>query len=275
MNPEGKVHDYTDLPEEDIPELQQIVQQNPEAARQMVENLQACKGKGKMRGKLEMPQPSNKNACASGNGTYATRNNQPNVSSFGAMSPSGWPAQNGKTFQSSYAEVFKNRRGIFEQGNTYESKNYQTLDDLSLPVSRESSFSKPSKPVIKAKGSNRVQFEDDKGNNDKSHIANHYGKRVSDSDKVNSDTTNLNHNNIEKSNNMTQNTNTNDPDTSHTPFWKPLSRSRTAPNLVSSPGTLNSIRNFFDGKHNVNIKEQNKVNIYLRKNLVTIFSDIS
>merc|ERR1712088_1187178 len=48
MNPEGKLHDWTDLPEEEIPELQQIATGglNPEAARQMVENLQACKGKG-------------------------------------------------------------------------------------------------------------------------------------------------------------------------------------------------------------------------------------
>merc|ERR1712012_721941 len=47
MNPEGKLHDWTDLPEEEIPELQQIATggMNPEAARQMLENLQACKGK--------------------------------------------------------------------------------------------------------------------------------------------------------------------------------------------------------------------------------------
>merc|ERR1712038_1523843 len=48
LNPEGKLHDWTDLPEEEIPELQQIATGglNPEAARQMVENLQACKGRG-------------------------------------------------------------------------------------------------------------------------------------------------------------------------------------------------------------------------------------
>merc|ERR1719412_2967947 len=48
LNPAGKVHDWTDLPEEEIPELQQIATGglNPEAARQMVENLQACKGRG-------------------------------------------------------------------------------------------------------------------------------------------------------------------------------------------------------------------------------------
>ena len=44
MNPEGKLHDWTDLPEEEIPELQQVATggMNPEAARQMLENLQAC-----------------------------------------------------------------------------------------------------------------------------------------------------------------------------------------------------------------------------------------
>jgi hypothetical protein len=45
MNPEGKLHDWTDLPEEEIPELQQMTQ-NPEATRQISENLQSCKGRG-------------------------------------------------------------------------------------------------------------------------------------------------------------------------------------------------------------------------------------
>jgi hypothetical protein len=51
MNPEGKVHDWTDLPEEELPELQNIATGglNQEASRQMLENLQACKGRGKMR----------------------------------------------------------------------------------------------------------------------------------------------------------------------------------------------------------------------------------
>ena len=264
MNPEGKLHDWTDLPEEEIPELQQIATGglNPEAARQMVENLQACKGKGKMRGRSENRQPSNKITSPSING-YATKSNQPNVqSSFGAMSASGWPAQNGKTFQSSYAEVFKNRRGIFEQGNTYEPKTYKTLDDISLPAPRVSSFSKQSNPVTKVKGSNRVQFEDDKGI-DESNIANHYGKRVSESDKIHSDTKNLSHNNIKKEITMSQNTEINNPDTSHTPIWQPLSRSRTAPDLVSTSGTtLNSIREFFDNKHNIKTKKHHKVNIH-------------
>jgi len=48
MNPEGKVQDWTDLPEDELPELQQIASGGPSAeiAQNVVENLQACKGKG-------------------------------------------------------------------------------------------------------------------------------------------------------------------------------------------------------------------------------------
>ena len=54
------MHDWTDLPEEEIPELQQIATGglNPEAARQMVENLQACKGRGKTRVEHNLSPPS-------------------------------------------------------------------------------------------------------------------------------------------------------------------------------------------------------------------------
>jgi len=47
MNPEGKLHDWTDLPEEEVPEMAQVATGgNPDAAHAMVENLQACKGRG-------------------------------------------------------------------------------------------------------------------------------------------------------------------------------------------------------------------------------------
>ena len=48
MNPEGKLHDWTDLPEDEVPEMAQVAAGtgNPEAAHAMVENLQACKGRG-------------------------------------------------------------------------------------------------------------------------------------------------------------------------------------------------------------------------------------
>ena len=259
MNPEGKLHDWTDLPEEEIPELQQIATGglNPEAARQMVENLQACKGRGKMRVEHKLNQPSNVSLChtvvqPSNQSGHAVGKKQSNVGHFGGIS--SWPAQNGKSFQSSYAEVFKNRRGIFEQGTLFDSRSHKTLDDLNLVVPRVTSFTKESNSVTKPKGS-RVQFEEIQGKN--CHIANHYnGKRVSDDsdDAVNSD-----HNS--KLTNKTQNTETNNIDTCHAPFWTPLARSRTAPNLVSSDGTkLNYSRHKFEENCLLNQKEQKKVN---------------
>jgi hypothetical protein len=49
MNPEGKLHDWTDVPEDELPELQQIASGGPSAeiAQNVVENLQTCKGRGK------------------------------------------------------------------------------------------------------------------------------------------------------------------------------------------------------------------------------------
>ncbi len=49
MNPEGKLHDWTDVPEDELPELQQIASGGPSAeiAHNVVENLQTCKGRGK------------------------------------------------------------------------------------------------------------------------------------------------------------------------------------------------------------------------------------
>ena len=48
MNPEGKLHDWTDVPEDELPELQQIASGGPSAeiAHNVVENLQTCKGRG-------------------------------------------------------------------------------------------------------------------------------------------------------------------------------------------------------------------------------------
>ena len=267
MNPEGKLHDWTDLPAEEIPEYGEIQQMatggfNPEAARQMVENLEACKGKGKMRVEHKLNQPSNVSLChtvlqpSNQSGQNAVGKKQSNVGHFGGIS--SWPAQNGKTFQSSYAEVFKNRRGIFEQGTLFDSRCHKTLDDLNLAVPRVTNFTKELKSVTKPKGS-RVQFEDIQGKNENSHIANHYnGKRVSDdSDAVNSD-------HKSKLTNKTQNTEIINIDTCHAPFWTPLARSRTAPNLVSSHGTkLTSSRNKFEENCLLSQNEQKKVNITL------------
>ena len=49
MNPEGKLHDWTDLPPEELPEMQILAQGglSPDTAHHVVENLEACKGRGK------------------------------------------------------------------------------------------------------------------------------------------------------------------------------------------------------------------------------------
>jgi len=234
---------------------------NTEAARQMVENLQACKGRGKMRVEPKMSQPSNKNLypvqlSISG---YSAGDKHSNSASYNGTS--SWPVQNGKTFQSSYAEVFKNRRGMFEQGNfPRESRNHKTLDDISLAVPSVTSFSKQSKLVTKPKGS-KVQFEEShaKDNVENCHIANHYGKRVSHFETVKSDHNSPNHNNAELTNKTQHINTTNIDDTCHAPFWKPLARSRTAPNLDSSPGSVTYARNKFEEQYLVNAKEPNKV----------------
>ena len=45
MNPEGKCHDWTDLPENEVPE----VPGGGGGNHAMVDNLQACKGRGKIK----------------------------------------------------------------------------------------------------------------------------------------------------------------------------------------------------------------------------------
>jgi len=51
MNPEGKVHDWTDLPEDEYPELSQVATGGPipEVTQKFIENLQACQGKGEIK----------------------------------------------------------------------------------------------------------------------------------------------------------------------------------------------------------------------------------
>lgn len=86
MNPEGKLHDWTDLPEEEVPELTQVAMiGNPEIAKTLVTNLNDCKGRGKMSGYLPV-----------GGKQY--------------------PAL--PSFAGSFRQVFDSRRGIFEQVGT-------------------------------------------------------------------------------------------------------------------------------------------------------------
>ncbi len=48
MNPEGKVHDWTDLPEDEYPESVAVSAggPTPEITQKFIENLQTCQGKG-------------------------------------------------------------------------------------------------------------------------------------------------------------------------------------------------------------------------------------
>ena len=49
MNPEGKMHDWSDLPEEEVPEITQMAMVgNPEIAKTLATNLNDCKGRGKV-----------------------------------------------------------------------------------------------------------------------------------------------------------------------------------------------------------------------------------
>merc|ERR1712026_414227 len=73
MNPEGKLHDWTDLPEEEVPEMAQVATGgNPDAAHAMVENLQACKGRDLVAVRVRFtpppPPPSNKTIATSFSG---------------------------------------------------------------------------------------------------------------------------------------------------------------------------------------------------------------
>merc|ERR1719438_659785 len=47
MNPEGKMHDWSDLPEEEVPDMSQMVMVgNPEIAKTLANNMNECKGRG-------------------------------------------------------------------------------------------------------------------------------------------------------------------------------------------------------------------------------------
>merc|ERR1711899_504427 len=47
MNPEGKMHDWSDLPEEEVPDMSQMVMVgNPDVAKALAEGMNECKGRG-------------------------------------------------------------------------------------------------------------------------------------------------------------------------------------------------------------------------------------
>ena len=103
MNPEGKVHDWTDLPEDDVPEMAQVATGgNPEAAHAMVENLQACKGRGKI---------------------HWQQHQQQSLKSAGFLP------------KSAFKQVFADRRGIFENGESLAKCNNDN-ESYKNPLSR-------------------------------------------------------------------------------------------------------------------------------------------
>ena len=108
---------------------------------------------------------------------------------------------------------------------------------------------------------NKVQFEDIQGKDENCHIANHFGKTASNCEMVNPNGIATTHNQIQQLTNETQNTETTNPGTCHVPFWKPLSRSRTAPDLMSSSINLASTKNQNCEKILHKTKEQTKVTI--------------
>ena len=192
-----------------------------------------------------------------------TENKQSIVGVFGGVTKGG-PVQNGKTFQSSYAEVFKNRRGIFEQGKMYGTQNQgQTLDDSNLAMPRVKSFSKPinSKLVNKPKG-NRVQFDENQEKTDKSyHIANHHNVERDGTSKSEMKNLDQKQSLSRSNNNTTKNTDTTtNTETCQVPYWQPLSRSRTAPDLNSSNGNIISLANKVANNDNSCVETTSKVN---------------
>ena len=231
----------------------------------MLENLQACKGRGKMREPPKKHQPLNMSLTPvrPSMNEQITENKQSIVGVFGGVTKGG-PVQNGKTFQSSYAEVFKNRRGIFEQGKMYGTQNQgQTLDDSNLAMPRVKSFSKPinSKLVNKPKG-NRVQFDENQEKTDKSyHIANHHNVERDGTSKSEMKNLDQKQSLSRSNNNTTKNTDTTtNTETCQVPYWQPLSRSRTAPDLNSSNGNIISLANKVANNDNSCVETTSKVN---------------
>ena len=89
MNPEGKLHDWRDLPEEEMPDMSQIAYVgNPEIAQTLVSNLNSCQGKGK---KEEVSHKA--------------------------------PPTSTPSFAGGFRQIFDNRRGMFEQSYVASGPN--------------------------------------------------------------------------------------------------------------------------------------------------------
>ena len=91
MNPEGRIHDYNDLPEEEVPDMDQVAMVgNPEIAKTLVEGMNNCMGRGKASNPATLTPPAT----------------------------AGLMVNNSKTppsFAGSFRQVFDSRRGMFEK----------------------------------------------------------------------------------------------------------------------------------------------------------------
>ena len=136
MNPEGKMHDWSDLPEEEVPEITQMAMVgNPEIAKTLATNLNDCKGRGKV---LDFGTQIGTN---NENGTSKGTNND-----YKMAAPS---------FAGSFRQVFDSRRGMFEQsvtGNRPTNKHTNTHNQLAR------SKTLPDLPKI---NDNQKTFEED------------------------------------------------------------------------------------------------------------------
>ena len=92
MNPEGRIHDYNDLPEEEVPDMDQVAMVgNPEIAKTLVEGMNNCMGRGKA------SNPATQTSPTKGGAGMVTNSK---------TSPS---------FAGSFRHVFDSRRGMFEK----------------------------------------------------------------------------------------------------------------------------------------------------------------
>merc|ERR1719273_492241 len=152
----------------------------------------------------------------------------------------------------------------------------QTLDDLNLAMPRVKGFSKPmnSKLVNKPKG-NRVQFDENQGKTDKSyHIANHHNVERDGTSKSEMKNNDQKQSLSRSNNNSTKNTDTTtNTETCQVPYWQPLSRSRTAPDLNSSNGNITFLANK-DANSDIScVQTTSKVSVADDRNVVNATGD--
>ena len=109
MNPEGRIHDYNDLPEEEVPDMDQVAMVgNPEIAKTLVEGMNNCMGRGKASNPATLTPPATAGLMVNNSKT----------------SPS---------FAGSFRQVFDSRRGMFEK-NVADSSRFNTHNTQKSPT---------------------------------------------------------------------------------------------------------------------------------------------